>query len=250
LPPGRRPAWPDRWLHRRAGRVVAFGAAEAEGYVAAGVPRDRVAVVAPGVPLPPEEATTRGANPLGLAGRVLLAVGPMEAHKGFRDAIWALDILLYLYDDLHLILAGGGAERPRVMEFARGLQVRRRVRFPGPVPDLAPLFRCADVVWALGRTGGGVGAALEATAASRPVVAARLPGLAEVVADGGTGLLYRPGDKADLARQTRALLDDPGRARALGAAGRRRAAEHFTVEALVRRCAAVYKDAAKSAMAP
>ena len=37
-----------------------------------------------------------------------------RAHKGFRDAVWALDILHYLYEDLRLSLAGGGPDRPRV----------------------------------------------------------------------------------------------------------------------------------------
>ena len=47
-------------------------------------------------------------------------------------------------------------------------------------------------------------AALEAMAAARPVVASRWPGLAEVIAEGETGVLVPPGDQATLARETRA----------------------------------------------
>ena len=174
--------------------------------------------------------------------RLLLGVGPIEPHKGFRDAVWALDILHYLYDDLRLVLAGDGSDRPRLEEFARATEVEKRVVFLGRRPDLAPWLHSAELVWIPSRTGGGVCAALEAMAAGRPVIATRLPDLAEVVADGVAACLVPPGDKTELARQTRFLLNDPDRRRAYGEAGRRRAAEHFSVEKLVQRCATLYED--------
>ena len=72
------------------------------------------------------------------------------------------------------------------------------------------------------------------------MVASRWPGLAEVIADGETGVLVAPGDKAALARETRALLDDPERRRRLGEAGRRRATERFGAEAMVRNHESLY----------
>jgi glycosyltransferase involved in cell wall biosynthesis len=78
-------------------------------------------------------------------------------------------------------------------------------------------------------------------AAGRPVIATRLPDLAEIVAEGVAGCLVPPGDKTELARQTRFLLNDPDRRLAYGEAGRRRAVEDFSVEKLVRRCAALYE---------
>jgi glycosyltransferase involved in cell wall biosynthesis len=244
LPPAGRLSWPDRWLLRRAAGVAAFGEAEAERYRRLGVPADRVAVVPPGVsPFPEGEAAE-------VSGRVLLGVGPLEAPKGFRDAVWALDILHFLYDDVRLVLVGGGADRPHVAEFARAIGAGRRVDVVGPVPDVGPWLRRAEVVWVPSRVGGGVQAALEAMAAGRPVVAARLPALAEVVADGETGLFFRPGDKADLARQTRRLLDDPARGRAMGEAGRRRAAEQFPADRMAERFADLYDSLTKSAAAP
>jgi glycosyltransferase involved in cell wall biosynthesis len=172
---------------------------------------------------------------------LLLGIGPIEPRKGFRDAVWALDILHYLYDDLRLVLAGDGSDRPRLEEFARAIEVDKRVVMLGRRPDLAPWLHRAELVWIPSRTGGGVCAALEAMAAGRPVIATRLPDLAEIVADGVAGCLVPPGDKTELARQTRFLLNDSDRRIAYGEAGRRRAAEHFSVEALVGRCAKLYE---------
>jgi glycosyltransferase involved in cell wall biosynthesis len=249
LPPGRPMNWFDRWLLRRADAVVAFGEAEADRCRRLGVRADRVAVVAPGVrsaahltpgPSLPStgESEENGQMPV---GRLLLGIGPIEPHKGFRDAVWALDILHYLYDDLRLVLAGDGSDRPRLEEFARDIEVDKRVVLLGRRPDLAPWLHSAELVWIPSRTSGGVCAALEAMAAGRPVIATRLPDLAEIVAEGVAGCLVPPGDKTELARQTRFLLNDPDRRLAYGEAGRRRALEHFSVEKLVRRCAALYE---------
>jgi glycosyltransferase involved in cell wall biosynthesis len=248
LPPGRPMNWFDSWLLRRADRVITFSEAEADRCRRFGVRGERIAVVAPGVrpsPLTPNpsplSAGERGEVGKMPIGRMLLGIGPIEAHKGFRDAVWALDVLHYLYEDLRLVLAGDGADRVRVEEFSRAIEVDNRVVLLGRRPDLAPWLHSAEVVWIPSRIGGGVCAALEAMAAGRPVIATRLHELAEVVADGVVGCLVPPGDKTELARQTRFLLNDPDRRRAYGEAGRRRAAEHFSLEQLARRCAALYE---------
>jgi glycosyltransferase involved in cell wall biosynthesis len=240
LPPAGAPGRLDSWLMARVRRIVALGEAEAERYRRLGVAEDRLGVLTPGVelPAPAEPASLPGLPP---EARVILAVGPVEAHKGYREAVWALDILAHLYDDVHLVIAGTGPDRPRVEEFARSIRVLRRVHFPGACPDLAPWWARADVVWVPSLREGGRCAALEAMAAGRPVVASSLPGLAEVVADGVTGFLVPPDDKARLARQTRVLLDDPGLRRALGEAGRRRAAEQFGVGRLADEAARLYE---------
>ena len=82
---------------------------------------------------------------------------------------------------------------------------------------------------ALGRT------AVEAMAAGKPVVASRLGGLPATVADGATGLLFEPGDPADLARKLATLLDDPELRRRLGEAGLKRFEEHYAWEMIVER---------------
>lgn len=65
--------------------------------------------------------------------------------------------------------------------------------------------------------------AVEAMAAGVPVVAAAGGGLAEIVVDGVTGALVRPGDPAGLARAVRDLVADPQRRARMGEAARQRA---------------------------
>ena len=70
------------------------------------------------------------------AARVVLSVGPLEPHKGYRDAVWAFDILKYLYDDVHLLLVGEGSARAPLQHFARLVRADDRVHFLGARTDL------------------------------------------------------------------------------------------------------------------
>jgi glycosyltransferase involved in cell wall biosynthesis len=232
----------DRWLLGRADRIVVDGGAAADRCLRAGLASEKVVVIRPGVELPDEG---RAAPPeLGEAGRALLCAGRFEPHKGYREAIWAFDILHYVYEDLRLVLAGAGPYRGRLEQFTRRIRMTDHVHFAGLRAEVAGLLSQAAAVWVPSLADGGVGVALEAMAAGRPVVASRLPGLAEVVVEGETGFLVPPGDKVALARQTRRLLADEALLTQFGQAGRERAARHFTASAAVERTAALYSDAA------
>ncbi|HEY7327358.1 MAG TPA: glycosyltransferase [Gemmataceae bacterium] len=240
LPLTQQIGWLDRRLLARVGGVIALGAAEAERYRQLGVAGTNVTVVSPAVSTP-----TIAVKPAELPGvtaknRVLMGLGPIEQHKGFREAVWAFDIIRHLYDDVHLVLVGDGPDRQRVEQFARQIGVRDHVHFLGLCPETASLLRRADIVWVPSLRGGGVCAALEAMAAGRPVVASHLPELAEIVVDGETGFLVEPNNKAALARRTRHLLDDPQRRQRIGECGQQHMREHFTVNRLVEGCAQRY----------
>jgi glycosyltransferase involved in cell wall biosynthesis len=239
LRPGHLLGLVDRILSRRADWVVAFSGAEAEHYRANRVAVEKVVTVQPGVRAFAKADSGTSEYPLP-TGRILLCIGPLEMHKGFRDAIWALDILHFLYEDLHLVLAGNGSDRSRLATFAQTVGASPRVHFLGHVDQVAPLLRRAAVVWVPTHNQGGTYAALEAMAAGRAVVATRTGGLDEIVVDGITGFLIKPGDKAGLARVTRLLLDDRALAARLGEAGRQRVCEPFTAARMAQQCERLY----------
>jgi glycosyltransferase involved in cell wall biosynthesis len=83
---------------------------------------------------------------------------------------------------------------------------------------------------------------LEAMALSLPVVASRVGGIPEVVTDDVTGLLVSPEQPDELARACLALLEDRGRAREMGRAGRKAVKERFSIELSVERTARLYLD--------
>jgi len=81
---------------------------------------------------------------------------------------------------------------------------------------------------------------LEASACARPVVSTRIPGAADFVLDGETGLLVPPGDPPALAAALEKLLQDPALRGRMGAAGRRRVLENYTSEIVNEQTLQVY----------
>jgi len=224
----------DGWLLRRASHVVAFGEVEAERCRALGC-SGKLVVVRPAVKLEESTASSR-------QHRFILCIGRLEANKGFSDAIWAHDILRYVHPDLHLIIAGMGPERERLLQFAADVESTQQVELIGEVAEVASLLKQAEVVWSPGRVETGTQVVLEAMAAGKPVVAGRHPRLAELVVDGETGWIVPAEDKTALARQTQLLLSDPALRARMGEAARNRVSQHFTPEALAESLARVYKE--------
>jgi len=217
---GGRPLPLDRWVLRRADRVAVENAAEGDAVRAAGVSFDRVATIPLAVADPPA-AVSAELPPIDGA-QFVLCVGPIKPGHGFRDAVWAFDVLRYVYPDFCLVIVGDGPALPGLQRFARNIgRAEGRVYFLPPRPDAAGLIARATVIWVPSRTDCGHQVALEALVARRPVVATRQPGLAALIEDGRTGLLVPSGEPLALVAATRRLLDDPRHAEDVGTAGRR-----------------------------
>jgi glycosyltransferase involved in cell wall biosynthesis len=136
-----------------------------------------------------------------------------ESYRLLADALAAIRDLPW-----QLLAVGDGPARPEVEAMLRGLG-RERLAFAGLVPedDLPAVYAAADLyVWPAVREAYGL-ALLEAQAAGGPVVAGREGGVAEVRADGRSGVLAPPRDPAALAGAVRDLLERPARRCALAA---------------------------------
>lgn len=241
----------DRWARQAADRFVAVSQAvlraQAE-YLR--IPAERAVVIHPGVDLeelakPVPEAELRALRAaLGLgAGPVLLHVGRLHEQKGQSYLLEAMLGLRARHPDAVLLIAGEGEERPRLEALVRRHGLEAPVRLLGQRSDVPALLALADLfVFPSVHKEGLPVAVVEASAAGLPVVAARTGPLEEAVEDGVTGLLVPPRDAEALAAAAGELLDDPGRRIAMGRAGRRRAAERFSLAASVRALEALYES--------
>ena len=102
----------------------------------------------------------------------------------------------------------------------------------------ATVFACPSLYEPLGIVN------LEAMACGTAVVASRVGGIPEVVADGETGLLVPLDDPAALAYGLNTLLGDPDRAQWMGQQGRKRAIAEFGWQAIAVQTAALYAELA------
>jgi glycosyltransferase involved in cell wall biosynthesis len=145
----------------------------------------------------------------------LLAAGRLSPEKGFDVLVQAMQIATDHGLDVRLDIVGSGPER-RALE-ALAAPIKHRVRLIPALPH-EELMRRLDDVHALvapsRREGLGL-VALEAFARGRPVVASRVGGLAESVADGVDGFLVPPEDPKALAAALARLPIGPPTASAL-----------------------------------
>ena len=131
--------------------------------------------------------------------------------------------------EARVVLVGRGEGRPGLERLVRELGLGTTVVFAGyRGADLPAVLAALDCVVFLGMgSEESCRAVLEAMAAGRPVVAAPVGAVPEMVVDGETGWLVEAAPDA-VAATLEAALRDRGRARQLGAAGRRRVEAHFT----------------------
>jgi teichuronic acid biosynthesis glycosyltransferase TuaC len=171
-------------------------------------------------PLPQDEAR----RSLGLRGSpLLLSVGNLIELKGHHLVIDALPLLSSRYPDVHLAIVGEGPDRAALERRARNRGVARAVRFAGPVPNdqLARWYSAADALVLASQREGWANVLLEAMACGTPVLATRVGGNAEVVAD-SAGLLLEQRSAPAIADGIVDLVE-----RALPRAGVRAYAECF-----------------------
>jgi D-inositol-3-phosphate glycosyltransferase len=248
-----------------ADRLVANTPTEARELIDMyGASLDRVAVVEPGVDLdrfrPPAAgseaaARLRARRRFGLPER-----GYIVAFVGRIQPLKAPDVLLRAAAALRagdpefagaltLVVVGGpsgtGLDRPNgLIELASSLDLGRSVRFlpPQAGPDLAELYRAADLVAVPSYNESFGLVALEAQACGTPVVAAAVGGLVTAVRDGASGVLVEGHDPADWARVLGGLLAAPAHRNRL-ARGAVEHARHFSWARTASGLLAVYREA-------
>ena len=165
---------------------------------------------------------------------VVVAVGRLVPKKGLDTLIRAA-AGLQTGGAVHVI--GDGPLAGELRELAAALGADDRVRFLGPLDheETKAAIARADVfclpcrVAADGDRDSMPVVIKEAMAAGVPVVATSEVGVPEMVDDGVTGLLVPPDDPGALTAALETLLADRARRRAMGAAGRARAAERFDI---------------------
>ena len=191
---------------------------------------------------PPRSAwhPRRSAARWGLSeGSYLLYLGRVVPEK--RVPL-LLEAFAALGTDRRLVVAGGPSDSRAHFDEVRRLAARDpRVVMAGFVEGrlLEELYSNACTFVLPSDLEGMPMGLLEAMAYGRACVTSDIPECAEVL--GGAGATFRKGDAAGLRRVLEGLLADPGRARALGEAARRRALSDFGWDSVVGRTLELYK---------
>jgi len=237
----------DRALAGWTERIVTNSTGVKDFYVSHGLPAEKFVIIPNGIaPTPVSNAVTRAQLLAELnlpsSARLLGAVGRLWPQKRVKDLIWAADLLKTTRDDAHLLIVGDGPQRSRLERYRDQSLITERVHFLGERNDVPRLMQHFDVLWLGSEYEGQSNAILEAMTAAVPVIATDIPGNRDLIVDDVTGYLVPLGDRFEFTRRTHWLLDDEALRTRMGEAGRQRVLTEFTVEQMVTRHAALYRE--------
>ncbi|HET6683520.1 MAG TPA: glycosyltransferase family 4 protein [Gaiella sp.] len=236
-------------LARGTDRLVAVSPEVRDELVGLGVaPEEKFSVVRLGIELEPrvrfegDTAEVRRRHGIGAEKFVVGWFGRMTAVKRTDDLLTMLAGVRERGIDALLLLVGDGDDRERLEQRAHDLGLARSCLFLGYQEDVAMWYSVCDTVCLTSASEGTPVTIMEALAAGRPVVATRVGGVPDVVDEGETGFLVRPGDTHALAEQLELLARDPERRAAMGRLGRERVLHRYAVERLVDDVDALYRE--------
>lgn len=171
--------------------------------------------------------------------RLLVHISNFRPVKRVLDVIGTFE-RIWRKVPCRLILVGDGPDRGKVEQYCRENRICGGITFVGSLPLVEEVLAGADLFLLPSESESFGLAALEAMSCEVPVIATDAGGLPEVVVDGETGYLRPVGDVEGMAAAALRLLQDEDLRRRMGAAGRRRAVEVFSQEAVVQRYRAIY----------
>lgn len=222
----------ESWALHRADAVTTICEGLRADIVARGVPAARVTVIPNAVDVEKFQVASVGADDLrrklGLEGAMVLGfIGSFYAYEGLDLLLESFPAIRAQHPSARLLLVGGGPQDQALRARARELGIDDRVIFTGRVPhaeveryyDVVDLLvyprlpmRLTELVTPL--------KPLEAMARGRILLASDVGGHRELIRHGDTGMLFKSGSAADLARAANELLAAPAQWESLRARGR------------------------------
>ncbi len=179
--------------------------------------------------------------------KLLVHVSNFRAVKRPVDCVEILAKVREKGANARLIMVGDGPERSAAYYRAEQLNLNGNITFVGKQANIADYLGVADVFLLPSELESFGLAALEAQACEVPVIATRIGGIPEVVAEGETGYLSDIGDVAKMSEDTLRLLGDEGLRRAFGEKGRELAIQRYGSDKIIPQYIAFYEQVVNSA---
>lgn len=193
-------------------------------------------------------------NSIGLTDSVVLVVllGRINRWKGHVLLVEAAELLEKRgIVNLHYAMVGSPPDGQEHFLYSLKTRidrsvVREKISVLDFTPDIWAVWNASDIAVVPSTEPEPFGmVAIEAMTAGKPVIAANHGGLAEIVVNGETGLLFKPNSAEDLAAAIESLANDKYLRIAMGAKGAFRAENQFSITAYVSGISSVYADAAR-----
>ncbi|MCU7919246.1 MAG: glycosyltransferase family 4 protein [Candidatus Thiodiazotropha sp. (ex Epidulcina cf. delphinae)] len=236
-----------KWKYRLYDRIIPISQGIAEVMLREGVPEEKLVCVRSAVDVEAfQQACDRAwfSNTFGLAEDALVigVVAQLIPRKGHRYLLEAMPRLLEAFPNLRLLIFGRGPLAAELEARIVEMKLQEQVMLAGFREDLPAILPCLDLLVHPALMEGLGIALLQAASAGLPIVAVDAGGMPEVVEDGVNGRLIPPGSVEALEDAVRQLLTDEDLRRRMGASGREKMRQHFSVARMVDGNLSVYRE--------
>jgi glycosyltransferase involved in cell wall biosynthesis len=240
---------PFNFVYRMVDGIVTTGEALRDTIIADnGIPPGKVVSIATGVSLERFAVGNYGSSrlkeELGIPAEapVVTMVAVLRGMKRHDLLVSAAAQLRPQFPETRYLVVGDGPGQERVARLVREAALEDRVIMTGFRNDIPEILSISDLVVLTSDKFEGVPQSItQAMAMGRPVVAAPVGSIGELVLDGSTGFLAQTGDAASFARGIARLLADEPLRRSLGEAARARVLEGYTDDIMVQKTLDFYR---------
>lgn len=168
--------------------------------------------------------------------KVILFLSLLSKQKGADVVLKAVDVLLSQDQNIKLILGGDGDYLEEAKQLASDLGIADKVIFPGYIVNekTADFYNACDIFVFPTLRYESFGIVLaEAMACEKPVIASNIGSIPDVIDDGKNGILIKPGDHMELAKQVKRLLNDNELSNKLSINARDKAGREFSIDRMI-----------------
>jgi glycosyltransferase involved in cell wall biosynthesis len=210
-----------------------------------GIPSSQFEVIPNAIlpPSPPRRSRQEVFDSLNIptSKRLILSVGRLWPQKGYKDLVWAAELLRVLRDDICYVIVGDGPQRERLEHFVDQIKAASAIRFAGQRDDVQELMHHAELLLNGSLYEGQSNSILEAMQSGVPVVATDIPGTQDLITHDSTGLLVPIRDPNEICKAANRILIEDGLAERLTKNAREKMQSEFSLEQMVRRHEQLYQ---------
>ena len=231
----------DRHVLRSFAAVVAVSAEVRTRLIHAGVPPDRVSIIANGIDTHPFQQT-RAIDPDPSRPLTVGLVGRLSHEKGIDLFLQAAASVLMQLPQTRFIVFGEGPDRPALEQLLHTLKLTDRVSLPGRRDDMPAVYASLDVLVSSSRQEGLPISLLEAMASGLPILATSVGEVPSLIRHQQTGLLVAPNDVQALSQAMITLLTDPNLRHRLAAQAKQLVETEFSAHTMTEHYRRLYRS--------
>ncbi|QDT31874.1 glycosyltransferase [Thalassoglobus polymorphus] len=179
---------------------------------------------------------------LGSQTRMILAVGRLHRQKGFKTLLEAFRKNAQEWTDAHLVIVGEGAERGSIEAFVERYSLYDRVTLTGFRPDIPELMSEADLFVLSSLWEGMPNVVLQAMLMQLPVIATDVEGVADLITNGVSGCIVKPGSVKELRTAMQDFLADDTTAQEMAKKAKAVVVKEFTWDRVAREYDQLYQS--------